>query len=278
MPRNGGELRKVSIGRKSPDNGEQTVVQSDLQAKLKRTKEHWENPDVESLKDSNLRVLENDSIISSLRRHIHDPSTVTLADFGCGDGYDTELFSSCAAQTVGFDYSREMLSRASQRQTERLRFAYLDLISDDVQGNFDAVVTKRFIINLGDWSIQSRSIEKIAKVIAPGGLFVMLECYRQGLEKLNRHRSAFGLPSLTEPTHNGYLDVDETMTYLTRDFSLIETMDFSTYYYFTRCLSPQLAGDNARELDEKMRFAAESDDVLQGSRIGPQTLVCLRKN
>ena len=46
----------------------------------------------------------------------------------------------------------------------------------------------------------------------------------------------------------------------------------------TRCLSPRLAGDKAFDMDEQMRFAAESDDILQGSRIGPQVLVCLRKN
>jgi hypothetical protein len=68
------------------------------------------------------------------------------------------------------------------------------------------------------------------------------------------------------------------MMYLSKDFSVIETVDFSTYYYLTRCLSPRVARENAFGHDESMRKAAESDDILQGSRIGPQILVCLRKN
>jgi SAM-dependent methyltransferase len=252
--------------------------QMDLETKLKRTKEHWESAQVESLKDSNLRTLEINSIVSLLKRHATHGLHAALADFGCGDGFDTQIFSGYAAKTVGFDYSKEMLSRASQRQGGNFRFAHLDLISEDVQGSYDVAVTKRFIINLGDWSIQSRCIEKIANAVLPGGLFVMLECYKQGLQNLNRHRNMFGLPSLAEPYHNTYLDFDDTLLYLSRRFQVIETVDFSTYFYLTRCLSPRIAGEKVFDMDEQMRIVAESDDILQGSRIGPQLLVCLRKN
>lgn len=249
----------------------------DLQTKLKLTKEHWENAQVESLKDSNLRTLEIDSIVSSLQKYMVHSLYPTLADFGCGDGLDTQEFSRYAVKSVGFDYSNEMLSRASQRRNENLDFIHLDLISDSVRGTYDTVVTKRCIINLGEWSIQSRCIEKLAKAVLPGGLFIMLECFKQGFDNLNFHRNKMGLPPLDEPYHNSYLNFDETMMCLSKNFTVIETRDFSTYYYLTRCLSPRITGEKAFAMDEDMRLAAEADDIFQGLRIGPQTLVCLRK-
>ena len=85
------------------------------------------------------------------------------------------------------------------------------------------------------------------------------------------------MPPLVEPYHNTYLDYDEMLELLSEHFSVIEVIDFSTYFYLTRCLSPYIVGDKAFDLDEKMRLLSESDDILQESRIGPQTLICLRK-
>jgi len=245
--------------------------------KLKITKTHWENPSVESLKDSNLRHLEINSIITSIKKHANIASTPILADFGCGDGFDTQNFSSNANRSVGFDYSYEMLSRAAQRQSDILSFKHLDLITEDVPGEYNIAISKRFAINLGDWSIQSNCIRKIAKAILPGGLFFLLECYQQGFDTLNSHRNMVGLPSLDEPYHNSYLDFEKTVKLLNESFTIIEMVDFSTYFYFTRCLSPCLVDDKAFDLDEKMRLISEADDILQGSGIGPQKLICLKK-
>ena len=105
----------------------------------------------------------------------------------------------------------------------------------------------------------------------------MLECYKQGLENLNRYRTGLDLPSLAEPFHNRYLDYDEAMMSLSRDFTVIETRDCSTYFYLTRCVLPRLAGDKAFDMDQNMRLISEAADILQGAGIGPQRLICLRK-
>lgn len=252
-------------------------MKMETNTKLEITKNHWESPSVESLKDSNLRRLEISSIITSMKRYANTSATLKLADFGCGDGLDTQKFSAIASRSVGFDYSHEMLSRATRRQSDILGFKHLDLITDAVPGTYDIAISKRFVINLGDWSIQSACINKIAKSILPGGLFLFLECYKQGFDNLNFHRNRVGLPSLVEPYHNSYLDFDKTVSHLNESFEIIEMVDFSTYYYFTRCLTPFLASDKAFEFDEKIRLFSEADDVLQGSFMGPQKLMCLRK-
>ncbi|MBI3793724.1 MAG: class I SAM-dependent methyltransferase [Nitrospinae bacterium] len=249
----------------------------DTSKKLEVTKEHWENPQVVSLKDANLRSIEINSITSALKKHAAGREWSSLADFGCGDGFDTQQYSKLAKKTVGFDYSSEMLSRASKLQGDTLKFQKLDLISGDVFGTYDAVVTKRFVINLGDWAIQSKCLKKIAGAIEPGGIFCLLECYRSGLENVNSHRVKAGLPPLVEPYHNTYMDFDKVLGLMSGDFSVVETRDFSTYFYLTRCVAPFVMGENAFDFDEKMRLLAESDDVLQGSGIGPQRLVCFKR-
>lgn len=250
----------------------------DVLKKLMRTREHWERPQVESLKDSNLRTLEINAVTSALRKYSPPDGFGKLADFGCGDGFDTAAFSRYAKDTRGFDYSNEMLSRAQKLESKNLRFTRLDMLSEEIEGTYNAAITKRFLINLGEWGMQSDAIAKITNAILPGGFLFMLECYKQGLEHLNAHRENLGLPVLAEPYHNKYLDIDQTMELLGRQFSLVEMKDFSTYYYFTRCLSPNVLGDDGFDKDESMRKAAESDDLLQGAKIGPQLLLCWRKN
>jgi SAM-dependent methyltransferase len=245
--------------------------------KLAIIKKHWETSQVESLKDKNLKSLEISAVVLGLKKYLGDKPAKNLADFGCGDGSDTQFFSQFSTNTVGFDYSNEMLSRASEIKRENLSFKQLDLINGNISGEYDIAITKRFIINLGDWPIQSRCMDKIGKAIPSGGLFLMLECFRQGLDNLNCHRGKNGLSPLQEPYHNTYLDFDRTVDYLSKDYSLLETRDFSTYYFLTRCLTPFVMEDKAYDLDEKMRLFAEADNLLQGERIGAQTLLILRK-
>lgn len=250
----------------------------ETRTKLEIIKSHWETLSVESLKDSNLRHLEINSIITSIKKHADISSSLILADFGCGDGFDTQKFSANASRTVGFDYSHEMLSRATKRQSDILSFKHLDLITEDIPSEYDIAISKRFIINLGAWSIQSECINKIAKAVLPGGLFFFLECYKEGFNALNLHRNMVGMPSLEEPYHNTYLNYEETIKLFSRDFSIVDVVDFSTYFYLTRCLSPYLLDDKTYDFDERMRLFSEADDFLSGQGIGPQKLICLRKN
>ena len=245
--------------------------------KLKKTRGHWESTGVESLKDKNLRHLEIQRIVIALQKHIGSNRTRRLADFGCGDGYDTIKFSSAACETVGFDYSEEMLSRASSRSTPVVSFRHLDLISDEISESFSAAVSKRFLINLGDWDLQSQSLTKISRALEVGSIFCLLECFHDGLSELNRCRQELGLSNLSEPFHNAYLDLSRTLKSVEKYFEILEISDFSTYYFLTRCVSERLTGSDPYQFDQAMREIAESSDLLGGQGIGPQKLICLRK-
>lgn len=246
--------------------------------KLNITKKHWETPKVESLKDSNLRNLEISAITQMLEKHSYNSTgDLRLADFGCGDGYDTLQFSKYATKSVGYDYSKEMIKRAKKRENISLRFEKIDLINESVQGTYELTISKRFIINLGEWSIQSECIEKINDVLVSGGVFLFLECFRQGLNTVNFHINKLGGKSLEQPLHNTYLDYDKTIKYMMSYFDILEIIDFSTYFFLTRCVSPFIVEHNVFMFDERMRKFSEVNDFLQGMGIGPQKLICLRK-
>ena len=244
--------------------------------KLKQTKDHWESIGVESLKDQNLRQLEIGRILDAFRRHV--PRTVErLADFGCGDGYDTVQIATIAHKTIGFDYSKEMLSRAASRGAPGVSFRSLNLIEESISDSFSGAVSKRFLINLGDWDIQSRSLQKISDSLEAGSLFCLLECFVDGLNELNVCREKLGLSKLSEPFHNAYLDLQTTIKSLERSFEILEVSDFSTYYFLTRCVSEILTKNDPFQYDVAMREVAEVDDVLDGKGIGPQKLICLKR-
>ena len=57
---------------------------------LNEIKEHWENKDTVSLKDTNLQLIERKVIIDFLLK----TGKKTLKDIGCGDGSDTIHFAS----------------------------------------------------------------------------------------------------------------------------------------------------------------------------------------
>ena len=105
----------------------------------------------------------------------------------------------------------------------------------------------------------------------------MLECFISGLEGINNHRVRTGLPLLREPFHNSYLDYEQTIDFLSEEFDILDLVDFSTYYFLTRCVSPILATHDLNLYDTKFRNFSESNDFLQGLGLGPQKLLCLRK-
>jgi len=95
---------------------------------IERIREHWEKAGVVSLKDGNLRNLEIDSIVGVLNEFVSGKDQLKLADFGCGDGLDTEKFSKLVNHTIGYDYSSEMLVRAKKFENDSLKFQKHNLL------------------------------------------------------------------------------------------------------------------------------------------------------
>ena len=115
---------------------------------LNKIREHWENPETISLKDEDLQILERNTLLYYLRQH---SPLERLADIGCGDGTDTRFWAPFAQQVIGYDYAETMLAKANINSQPNLRYKKLDLLASTPDGNFDAVITKRCLINLGSF-------------------------------------------------------------------------------------------------------------------------------
>ncbi|MFZ5587068.1 MAG: class I SAM-dependent methyltransferase [Thermodesulfobacteriota bacterium] len=252
----------------------------DKQNKEEAVRAHWEDPATVSLADQNLRALETDAIKAFI------PPGKTLLDVGCGDGCNTVEYAAIAGETLGVDYSHEMIARAKCRlaawQGARLEFRRLEL--DGVAGlnrSFHTVITQRCLINLGDFAAQTAAIRAIHDLLLPGGVFLLLECVDQGRESLNQLREKAGLPPIAMPWHNTFFDQEPLEAFLAGLFTIRTVVDFSLYYLLTRVMNPMtgLAHDDpwSKRLDDTARRLQGifGQERLQG--IGPQRLYVLDK-
>lgn len=212
---------------------------------------HGESP---SASWSDHRVIELE--ISAIGARLRQGERVL--DAGCANGYSSAQYAALGAQVVGVDYIPEMIASAESRRAAlpedlaaRLEFQVGDITSlafDDA--SFDAVVSTRVIINLPLWEEQLHGLLECARVLRPGGLFLLSEATEQGWRRLNALRGEWGLTDIPMPSFNLYLDQDRMLDTLADEFEVEEVSDFaSSYYVATRLLKPLLAERAAADVD-----------------------------
>ncbi len=204
---------------------------------------HGESP-CASWSDHRVIELEIAAIGSRLR-----PGERVL-DAGCANGYSSARCAALGADVTGIDYIPEMIEHAESRRralpddvSGRLSFAVGDVTRLDFpDGSFDAVICTRVIINLPSWEQQLRGLRECARVLRPGGLLLLSEATEQGWNRLNALRREWGMPDISMPGFNRYLDQDAVVQALAGEVEVEEISDFaSSYYVATRVLKPLLA-------------------------------------
>ncbi len=202
--------------------------------------------------DFGLKQLE----METLATYIRDGQKVL--DLGCGSGTTAfALNESKNLEITGMDFSPEMVKEANQERdkrgisAEKLNFFVQDIREIDgllreQAGLYDVVMTERVLINLETWEEQKNAIKKIMQLVKPGGLYLMCENLREGLENLNLMRKDVGLEPIVSPWHNRYLQLEEVAEI---DFAeIVEQRDFtSVYYLFSRVINAWLARESGEE-------------------------------
>jgi len=185
--------------------------------------------------------------IRAIAGHMRDG--MRILDAGCGNGATaTEIARRHAVDVLGLDYAPQMIEAAqAQAGSESLKGAVAFAVGDvcslpDDLGSFDAVYTERVLINLPDWPTQAEAVRAIARLVKPGGIYVMCESSRNGLDEINRLRQQVDLPPISPPWHNRYL-VDEEVESLETEGLRLESKDAfsSTYYFLSRVVNAWLA-------------------------------------
>ena len=105
------------------------------------------------------------------------PSPPRVLDIGCGNGALLRAIAAYIARGEGVDVSAAMIERARARTHEpRLAFRKIDGAQlPFADGSFDVVISFLSFRYL-DWE---RSYAEIARVLAPGGRFLMLDLVRR---------------------------------------------------------------------------------------------------
>jgi ubiquinone/menaquinone biosynthesis C-methylase UbiE len=135
-------------------------------------------------------------------------SGLKILDLGCGNGYALGQVTKAhpGHQYWGLDFSEALMAIAKSRGLA------CDLRLGDARAlpyadrSFDGVYTERCIINLLEPEDQVKALAEIHRVLVPGGHYLMIEAFADGLEASNRARAQLGLEPIQQPYHNRWLD------------------------------------------------------------------------
>ena len=213
--------------------------------------------------DFNLREVE----IDYLSRWMKDG--LQILDVGCGNGYSTLCHATMfASQFVGVDFVPEMVNEARNLLKDFWPKGEIEFRVGDVtklefpDSSFDIVVSERCLLNLPTKSDQWLAIREVARVVKPGGLYLMLEGTMQGLQRLNEVRARFDLDPIPEadPKYNWFsnkFDEDEMIPVALSSFNKLEQIQrFGMYYFISRVINPLLVKPDQPKYDAPINTIA----------------------
>jgi len=194
-----------------------------------------------------------------------------VLDLGCGNGYALEQVRRThpAHRYWGLDFSQELLAVARAR-----KLPHCDLRLGDARALpyesawFDLVYSERCLINILDWEGQKKALNEVYRVLRPGGFYLMIECFTDGLENNNRARRELGLPDIKEAYHNRYIQKELFLKAIQGRFEALEpeSLDghtrgyhfrsnfLSSHYFVSRVLYPAVLKGELVRNSEFIKF------------------------
>lgn len=236
-----------------------------------------------TMEDVTTRRKEVEAITSLLDRLVQPSSG--LLEVGCGNGVLLDVLRARypSLPLTGRDFSEPMVRLAQSRNLADCDVAQGDVRSLDFEDDaFDIVVGERVIINLMDRAHQWEAFAEIARVLRPGGYYVCIEAFKDGLDSLNEARAELGLDPNTEAYHNLWFDEEELRREVEKHFELLDPEAhggppqhfLSSYYFISRVVYPAVTRANIKYNTHFVRFFA--DEPPRGT-YAPIQLFLLRK-
>ena len=216
----------------------------------------------------------------------------SILDLGCGSGTAAfYILDKLDVSITGMDFSSKMIAEAQRAAKEKgydqetLNFCVNDIRDvkelEKSERRYDIVMTERVLINLDNWQEQKEAINGIISLLKPGGLYLMCENLKEGLDNLNRVCVSINLDEIQKPWHNRYICKNEVQEIDSAE--LVEFRDFSSGYYFlSRVVNAHLAKlqNSNPSYDSPINILAEKlNDFLELEKldIGQTRLWVLKK-
>jgi SAM-dependent methyltransferase len=226
--------------------------------------------------------------IRTILNYLQDGDRVL--DIGCANGYSTLQWAAARNMTIrALDYVAGMIDQA-QRHLAAVRDRIPSSIEFDVgdilnlaepDNTYDKVVVVRVVINLGNPENQRKALSECARVLRPGGMFLLSEATVEGWRRLNQLRSEWQLPEIPMPPFNLYLREDEVVDALSDTMELVNVVNFSSSYFVgTRIIKPlliQALGVALDAADPQMEWNRWCASLPAAGDYGTQKLFVLKK-
>ncbi len=163
-----------------------------------------------------------------------------ILDMGCGNGYLLSELSKLPNNYTGIDLNQEMIEIAKNRNLSNCDFFKHD-INKKLDKKFDIIISERCIVNIKDWEAQKKVFLNLFEMLKDDGFLILVEGFKDGLDRINKARNEIGLENIPEPTFNRYFDEKKFKETITKQFEIVLWENFtSTYYFFSRVLYPKL--------------------------------------
>lgn len=250
----------------------------------------WDNEAAElgespaaTIRDLHFRTHELHTLLAVL------PRGERLLDVGCGTGFGTLCLSRRAAETVGLDFSPDMVAWAQKLLSDPhyldalgrrhsplwpvgpaagwVRFAVGDVLAlgGDL-GTFDVVTGQRILINMPSHDDQLRALEQLRGRVAVGGVLYLVEATVQGHATTDAFRARFGLSPLEKYWHNRYVDESRFDSWERSGWLVKRVLAFDTYALLSKVVYPAAVGEGHCEFVSGANAAAMEVACLFRSR------------
>jgi len=212
----------------------------------------------------------------------------SVCDLGCGNGRTLIHFAqeNKNCYFYGVDSSENMIEVANEQKHKlnipNLIFLHYDACSAELPKllpKFDKVITKRLLINLKN-KTKLLAIENIYSILKENGIYIMIECFIEPLELINKIRNELNLNEIKTNVFNEYLSED-IFQEISNKFSIQDQIDFESLYYFiSRIFNAYLSEG------EPSYYASINKLAIKLSKLGinpikgysPEKLFILKKN
>jgi len=242
----------------------------------------WTDPSA-TMKDVILRTMEIEAIANRLR------AEDDLLDIGCGNAFESIEFAKRCRSVLAVDFSDRMVdaaraavSEGGQDNIEVAQGSALE-IGDRHRDRFTAVSSVRCLINQASREDQYRAIDQFARALRPHGRLFLLEGVAEAFASMNAARERVGLSPIKLDWHNRLLLREELEDHLSKEFIMLERVDFGDYYFLSRIVHPLLVAPEEPRFDARINEIAREiwrSGVARGTFEDMSTLtlyVCGRK-
>lgn len=192
--------------------------------------------------DEKIRQIESDFILHGIQHYLqlNGKNEFKVLDIGCGNGYTLELVHSKfpKLQISGIEFTPELRALANKKKIP-IEIGLGDVRDKKtIPGGQDVIICQRVLINILKENDQIDALGNIAEKLAEGGILIIIEAFKSGLENLNKCRTELGLPMIPPAHHNLYLEDD-----FFDSVSVLKAVDIgkpknvlSSHYFVTRVL------------------------------------------